>query len=112
MSEWHDIKDIPANYLDMIRHYFLDVVPLTHGGVAIEHSNDLVVSFVVVNHAKPSDRPALNNEIPVVNGARGEDADVNRVAITFDILFACALHASLSHCLATVSLRKKPINGR
>lgn len=23
MSEWHDIKDIPANYLDMIRHYFL-----------------------------------------------------------------------------------------
>ena len=62
----------------------VDLAELAVDGVPFEDGDDLVVGLHVVDHPEAPDRDHVHQDVAVGDGLLGEDADVERVAVSHD----------------------------
>lgn len=90
--------------------YVADVRPFAVGGIVLQYRNDLVVSFILVNHAETSDWDAFDKNVAMLNGPVCQHADVKRVAIALHGT-AGFLRGECRDAFTAVGLGNKTIQG-
>src|SRR5207253_2499494 len=89
-----------------------DVAQASVGQIVLEYRHDLVVCFVAVDHAQPSDGPRAEEEVGMRHRLLGEDADVHRIAVAADVAAPAAIRAALPDPGAAIRLRDEPVECR
>src|SRR4029434_8996882 len=60
---------------------FRDLSVLPEYNIALQHGNDLIVGFVIIDQTKSADRPRLQNDIATWDVMFAQHQDVERVVI-------------------------------
>ena len=92
--------DVSRNLLD-VRHHSVN-------GIALEYGDDLVISLVMVEKPETSDRAGIHDDVTVGHILLGEDADIQRVTVTFDVLSTRALFVSSATFAPQYDFGRKP----
>ena len=86
-----------------------DVLPVAIGGVTLQDGNNLIVGFVTVQHAQAADGVGAHVDIHVGNVLFREDADVQGVTVTDDVVSSGLVAAILGHLFPAIGLGHKAI---
>jgi hypothetical protein len=87
----------------------IDVAPGTEGWVILHHSDELVVGFIVVDHPQATNDPRSEQNVSVRDGSLRDDANINRISITYDSGATGDIHTPLGDPLVAERLRHKAI---
>src|SRR5437667_1080400 len=89
-----------------------DVLDSSIYNVRLEHGDYLIVSLGPVDHSQPSDRAGFYKEVTMSHRLFSQNADVDWVAVPFDVPDAGSHRTKFADRISAVSLRYESIRGR
>ena len=96
---------------DVLRE-LVDVGQVAVDGVILQDGDNLVVSLVMVQKSETSDRPGADDDISMGHVFLREDANIERVTVTFYVISCKCLISKLCHVNGAICSRQEAVERR